>query len=310
MKKYSLLLMILVLLTITGCGSQGFTGGPNGVQINFILDGFPIDQNTKLPSIPQGSPPTVKLTLTNNAACDVSGKLWLDDSIQGGIEKPISQNLDLYGESLVNNKLEIDHKDFLFGANQIPAYQNIPNFQSEVTLIATAVYSCSINTGPQLCIKKESASNSIICANSETITGSKLNAASAPVTLTEIRKSYYADPSGGTKLHLDITLSKMSDGRVSNTAALQDPFTLESVKEEDSVNVEVEYANIPMECSDKNKHFKDGKLSFGTKPEDSERTINCEVLVTDFKEFSQDQLNVKLDFIYKITKTQNILITS
>ena len=320
MKKYFLFLTFLILF-ISGCstlrpgsGGDGLrtpaVGNPNGIQISF---------NTLPQIISENFPPNVQVDVTNNAACNVNGKLWLNDVIaisQGGIEKPIFKDLNdndkpLLGAVSEGGKIKIDKKSFDFNEdNGVKGYRVLEGFtQFDVDFTATAVYKCNINAGPKLCIKSSSRDDKD-CKQTETITGSSnLRSTIAPITITRVVKTY-SPSSSGVKLDLSITFSKMSKGRVTNTLALNDPFTAQALKEQDPVQVDVHLGTYPMECGDGDRYFKDGNLNW--KPEDTEKTITCSTTITnDFGERLEDYLNVNLDFVYLISeKSSKITIRS
>ena len=321
MKKCHFLLIFLILI-ISGCATLRpnnggadlrlpAVGSPNGIQLVF----GPLPE-----SISESFPPTVQVDVINNAACDVSGKLWLNDVVaisQGGIEKPISRDLNennenrpLLGAVSERGKLVTDKKSFIFSKDTgVLGYRILDGFtQFDVDFTATAVYKCNINAGPKLCIAKSSLYNND-CKQTETITGSSnLRSTVAPITITRVAKTY-SSSSEGIRLDVEITFSKMSNGYITNTFALEDPFTAQALKEQDPIKVDVNFGTYPMVCGDGNRYYKDGYLNW--KPEDRDKTITCSTTISDSNERLDDYLNINLDFVYLISeKSSKITIRS
>ena len=159
MKKCHFLLIFLILI-ISGCATlrpnNGGTdlrlpavGSPNGIQLVF----GPLPE-----SISESFPPTVQVDVINNAACDVSGKLWLNDVVaisQGGIEKPISRDLNennenrpLLGAVSERGKLVTDKKSFIFSKDTgVLGYRRTG---ATSTVVADTIASSDINVNDKL----------------------------------------------------------------------------------------------------------------------------------------------------------------
>ena len=307
MKKYLLFLLLLILIIITGCitprppgdgGNYPSTGSPNGIRINFLPDLPPSN-------IREGNSLTAELELVNYAACDIKGKLWLDDVVddsQGGISNSLDKEFGLSGAKAKQNPEKITLR---FSRNEnLKPYTNLPFSYLDVTLLATAVYDCSISAAPKICVK--SVENTESCPIRETITGSSLNAMVGPVTVTKVERSYNPEAGGSANLYVDITFSKMSEGRVASSLELQNPFTSSALNEEDLVSIEVSFGGTPLICKDKGDYFKENKLLF--KPEFRERIINCEALITSVNELTAQPLLIEMDYIYRITQPKEIRI--
>mgnify|MGYP001597581851 CR=1 FL=1 len=301
MKKYFLFL-ILALIFISSCatirpsetGISKLTGSPNGIQIKFLPE-QPSDE------IFEGSDVNLGLELTNNAACDARGKLYITDtapSSRGGITEFISRDFDLPGATVEGSKQRIEKTNFFIKASPYTGLDRPEGLQ--VTLEATAIYNCRFTSGPQFCVKSTFGEEQD-CKITETITGNQLRAYAAPVAITKVVKKTNPE-SGGVRLVTEITLSKMSNGYVSNEASTQNPLT---ISEEDPININVDFDGNQMECSGSN--FRDNKL-FWKANDPASKTITCHTLV-NVVERIDGNLNINLDYVYKVTESKSIKIT-
>ena len=301
MKKEFYFLIILILIFITGCSGlsqtqnnepRQVTGAPNGIQIQFLSAPINFQEGDRIP---------VPVQLTNNAACDVNGKLCLTDtasSTRGGIVDPICQGFSINGATIGGSKKDIPKTPFYV---ETPSYFGIDDRPGgfETTIQATATYNCNLVAGPILCITNQfSGTVNNDCPLTQTITGSNLRASVGPVTISQVKKTL--TPGGG--LIVEITFKKMSDGYISNTANIDNPILS---NQEDPINILIDLSGNTMTCRQDND-FRDNKL-YWKNYDNLEKTITCSTSV-DFAERVDEPLNIRMDYVYKITESKKITI--
>jgi len=303
MKKYFFFLILIILIFISGCGTSlpgrgsisndgPLTGSPNGLQIIFL---------SQVSDILSGNSVQVPIKLRNNAACDAMGELCLTDTAPDGISgsSPLCQEdgFSIPGAVIEGNKQRILEPSFYL---QTPAYSiNDPKLKNrEYTLSAAATYKCEIVARPEFCVTR--LSDDKTCKSSEIITGSNLNAAVAPITVTQIEKITTSKSSGADVL-IRITLSKMSKGYVVDKVIKSTETQLESLQGE-PVSFYADIDGNQMECS--GTDFNDNIIRW--KASDNQRIINCKTSLNFPDNNIEAHLNVNLDFTYKITESKKI----
>ena len=295
MKKFIILILILIFF-IEGCTttSRG-SGSPNGVQINFIPN-FPPS------TVFEGDKISVGLELANYAECSANGVICIKQLLSnaGGIQEECKP-LNLAPISFENKRTTIDKQKMYFTESN--AYTGLSRIQQETSISATAVYKCNIVTGPEkICAIPVTTESEEPCPIYESISGNQLGALSAPVTVTKVEK-FLSPSEGGVKLRAAITLKKMSKGRVIGEGALQNPFKLE--EKESVVNIQVEYGGYGnMECKDERGPIENMIKWKSTEPE---KIINCEILL-NINDLTINPINVRMDYVYKITESKPITI--
>lgn len=299
MKKEHLFLSIFILIFITGCNGSiaGLGSGPNGVQIKFIQ---PEDALLNA-GINEGSVLPIKLELTNYGECRAVGKLCIRDTLSdsfGGVNDQC-KDINLREVQTDTKKVQLDTLPYYFFTQP---YSNLFKDQ-ETSLLATAKYSCDIITGPQrLCTKSIYDTNDPKCDSVETISGNNLGAKVAPVTVTKIYKTLSLEESSSNlKLNAEITLGKMSEGKV---AGLDTNPESESLKG-NPLKISVDYAGSEMSCREKGRTIQDSIIYW--KIDENEKVINCEILLNS-AEYNENPLNVHLNYEYEITQSKLVKI--
>jgi len=298
-------LIVFILIFITGCtgldqtqtdGSKQVTGAPNGIQIQFLSAPVNFQEGDNVPT---------PLQLTNNAACDVNGKLCLTDTAsntRGGIADPICQTFSIDGATIEGSKKNIPKTPLYL---ETPSYFGIDDRPGgfETTIQATATYSCNLIAGPILCITNQfSGTVDKNCPLTQTITGSNLRASVGPVTISQVKKTLTPGGGEGVNLIVEITFKKMSDGYLSNTANIDNPIL---INQEDPINVLIDFSGNTMNCRQEND-FRDNKL-YWKNYDDLEKTITCSTSV-NVAERVDEPLNIRMDYVYKTTESKKIII--
>lgn len=300
-KEYFIIIGLFLIMFISGCTGSLFStrtstgSGPNGIQIRFIQPdaSITIDEGTSVP---------VELELTNYAECNVVGTICIKDTLSdvyGGINEQCRE-FNLAESRIVNKKLDLDKDNFIFPTQP---YSNLFT-DTPTTLQATAKYSCDIITGSQqkLCTKSVYNRDEPKCNTVETITGNSLGSKVAPVTVSSITKTLLPIGTENTKLKIDIGFKKMSKGKVSSQE--QQDFNLKG----NPIRVEIDYAGSQMTCTGGSRtDFKDGILYWKAGDAESEKFINCEILLSS-GEYRENPINIRLNYVYEITESKSILI--
>ncbi len=299
MKKEIFLLFMLLFVasctTTTNPGSSDLlTGSPDGIHIKFLPE---------LPSndLFEGSDVSIGLELSNNAACDSKGKLFISDTVpssRGGISESLSREFDLFGATIEQGKKRIEKNSFYFKTSPYSGLDRPEGL--DVTLEATAIYHCQIIAGPQICIRSNLEDDKS-CTATETISGGKLRSTVGPVTISKVVKKFSPE-SGNTRLVTEVSLTKMSQGYLSNEVDSQNPL---SISEEDPISITIDFDGNPMECS--GRDFRDGKLYWKIN-DNREKMIRCNSLVNVVDKV-EGNLNINLDYYYKTTESKRIKIT-
>ena len=290
MKK---IFIVLLLIFIIGCGQTGqgrgkITGEPDGLQISFL----PLQPSS---SIRENQDVNVGLELTNNGVCPISSEVCVSDtlsSVWSGIEEQCT-SLELNGIEQVGEGISRDTvtKQFSF-----PAYRGLDRDLS-TSVIAKSNYNCDITAGPQLCVKSLVGRNEKECPSFEKITGDKLRATIAPITIASVDKQLVPEQ-GGIKLVTVINLKKMKTGEIKGEL---DETTINkkgasSVSRYVPVHVEVEYKGYgSLEC----RELENGVFLW-RKDKDQE-TLNCEIFLGSI-DYVENPLDIKLEYEYEISQ--------
>jgi|SRR3989344_1409984 len=290
MKK---ILIVFLLILLVGCGQTGqgrgkITGAPDGLQITFL----PLQPAV---SMRENQDVNVGLELTNNGACDITSDICVTDtlsSVWAGIDEQCI-SLDLGGIKQVGEDVVRDStiKQFSF-----PAYRSLDRDLS-TSIIAKSQYNCDIVAGPQLCVKSLVGQKEKECPSFEKISGDKLRATIAPITIAGVDKQLVPEQ-GGIKLVTAITLKKMKQGEIKGEL---DETTLNkkgasSALRYAPVMVEVDYKGYgSLEC----RELENGVFLW-RKDKDQE-TLNCEIFLGNI-DYVENPLDIKLGYDYEVSQ--------
>ena len=269
-----------------GGSSSYFGGNPDGISIKFL--------NLQPPDVlREGQDFTVALEIVNNAQCSTSGQICVRDALSdifGGLQDNC-QDINLKGVENVNGQIIKDSKILFFRGNSYADIKRELNTQ----IIAKAVYSCEIISGPQLCIKPLIGENENLCKSTESISGKSLKAKSAPITITKVDKEIIPEQ-GGIRLLATITLTKMSKGQLKTDIGNFD------ADKGSPLSMSVEYAGFgEMKCNSL-----DGNTLYW-KPKDATKTVQCELELGQI-DLIENPLNIGLSYDYEVTESKQITI--
>ncbi|MBI2106539.1 hypothetical protein HYT57_01010 [Candidatus Woesearchaeota archaeon] len=290
MKK---ILIVFLLIFIIGCGQSGqgrgkITGEPDGLKISFL----PLQPS---PSIRENQDVNVGLELINNGVCAISSEICVSDtlsSVWSGIEEQCT-SLELNGIEQVGESITRDTitKQFSF-----PSYKSLDRDLS-TSVIAKSSYNCDITAGPQLCVKNLIGQKEKECPSFEKITGDKLRATIAPITLAGVDKQLVPEQ-GGIKLVTVITMKKMKTGEIKGEL---DETTINkkgaaSALRYVPLRVEVEYKGYgSLEC----RELENGVFLW-RKDKDQE-ILNCEIFLGNI-DYVENPLDIKIGYEYEISQ--------
>ncbi|MBI4159305.1 hypothetical protein HY500_03540 [Candidatus Woesearchaeota archaeon] len=293
------ILIVFLLIFIIGCGQPGqgrgkITGEPDGLQISFL----PLQPAS---SLRENQDVNVGLELVNNGVCDISSEVCVTDtlsSVWAGVEEQCT-SLELRGIEQVGEGVTKDSttKQFSF-----PAYRGVDRDLS-TSIIAKSKYNCDITAGPQLCVKPLVGQKEKECPSFEKITGDKLRATIAPITLVGVDKQLVPEQ-GGIKLVVAITLKKMGAGEIKGEL---DESTINKKGSSSAlryvpVRVEVDYRGYgSLEC----RELENG-IFLWRKDKDQE-ILNCEIFLGSI-DYVENPLDIKLGYEYEVSQMMPIQI--
>ena len=296
MKK---LFIVFLLVFLVGCGQTGqgrgkIIGEPDGLHISFL----PLQPSS---SLRENQDVNVGLELVNNGACDIASEVCVTDtlsSVWSGIEEQCT-SLELRGIEQVGEGVSKDSttKQFSF-----PAYRGLDRDLS-TSIIAKSRYNCDITGGPQLCVKNLIGQKEKECPSFEEITGDKLRATIAPITLAGVDKQLVPEQ-GGIKLVVVITLKKMKTGEIKGELdeTMINKKGASAALRYVPVHVEVDYKGYgSLEC----RELENG-IFLWRKDKDQE-TLNCEIFLGNIG-YMENPLDVKLGYEYEVSQALPIQI--
>lgn len=293
------ILIVLLLIFLVGCGQTGqgrgkITGEPDGLQISFL----PLQPST---SIRENQDVNVGLELTNNGVCDITSDICVTDtlsSVWAGVDEQCT-SLELGGIKQVGESVVRDSttKQFSF-----PAYRSLDRDLS-TSIIAKSQYKCEIVAGPQLCVKNLVGQKEKECPSFEKISGDKLRATIAPITIAGVDKQLVPEQ-GGIKLITVITLKKMKQGEIKGEL---DETTINKKGASSAlryvpVKVEVDYKGYgSLEC----RELENGVFLW--RKDMDQETLNCEIFLGNI-DYVENPLDIKLEYDYEVSQTLPVQI--
>lgn len=214
MKKEILILLMISLIFVAGCGYLGSNrvDVKRGVGIIFLPNQPPNE-------ISESDRIGVGIEVINNADTDISGELCLTDTIQGkGIEKEcnsfnlISAEITYDKSGSIKNVISSSEKFYFPDSGQGYGYEGIrANFDMDVIATVEYDYLTEIITQFSVCDV-----NSATCKTEETIGGNKLGRKSitAPITVTNIEKTLSPAGRGVVNVRLVIDIQNVAGGNI------------------------------------------------------------------------------------------------
>ena len=267
MRKIIMTLLLLIFLTACSTAQQGRgSGTPDGLHILFI-------EFQPRSELKQDEYFDIGLKLENRAECQVEGEVCIRDTFAESISgvRNDCQSFEL----MEKDGGIIDTENIYFQDN---VYTN-PSADLKSTIIAKAMYSCSIQLTPQICVKPD-LEDEKTCKIRETLSQSTLGLKQAPITVASIDKTLIPQKDG-INLEVAIHLRKMNEGSPRD------------------FNINVEYEGYgPLACRDADR------LDFST---NTENIINCKI-PTNVQDIEENPLRIILSYVYEITASKQIKI--
>lgn len=284
MKKVFMILILVAAIFLAGCQQTEKSTNIGGVDMGFMTATPPI-------SLRENDDFNIGIKLMNKALKEVTGKLCVFDTASpalGGIGVKDCREFTIAAAEEQNKKIipETKIERFPEGGGAYSYHDVITD--TTVNVLAELTYPFENTISGQICLKKnpDEEIKEFKCLSEETLSGNKLKAEIAPVTVSSIKKTI--TPSGNqNRVSLEITIKKSPTGEITSNEGGEDTHSMD-------VNVELVGTRSDFKCSPLTK---EGKI----KLTDNEKVINCESLVSLNQDYYQDTVRVILGYNYKTT---------